>query len=81
MDTPASETSIDELTLRSVDEGIKQATGSILRLVEDLCALLAGRTEMEFVENSEASGSRRNRESISPSRIRCDTYDIFQRSQ
>ena len=29
----------DELTLRSVDERIKQATNTILRRVEDLCAV------------------------------------------
>ena len=47
MDTPGTETSADELTLRSVDERIKQATDPILKRVEELCALLAGRTEME----------------------------------
>ena len=73
MDTPGSETSTDELTRRSVDEPIKQATDSILRRVKELCALLAGRTEMESAENSEASGLRRNHESISPSRNRYDT--------
>ena len=72
MDTPVIETSADELTLRSVDERIKEAIDSILRRVEELCALLVGRTEMESAENSEASGSRRNHESISPSSNRCD---------
>ena len=43
MDTPVTETSTDELTLRSVDERIKQATDLILRRVEEICALLAGR--------------------------------------
>ena len=72
MDIPVTETSADELTLRSVDEKIKQATDPILRRVEELCALLVGGTEMESAENSEASGSRRNHESISPSPNRCD---------
>ena len=34
MDTPVTETSADELTLRSVDERIKQATDLILKRVE-----------------------------------------------
>ena len=64
------ETPTDELTLRSVDERIKQATDPILRRVDELCALLANRTEMESAGNSERSGSRRNRESSSLSRNR-----------
>ena len=68
MDIPENETSADELTLRSVDERIEQTTDPILRRVEDLCALLASRTEIEYAGNSEASGSKRNRESINPSR-------------
>ena len=62
------ETPADELTLRSVDERIKQATDPILRRVEELCALLANRTEMAPAGNSETSGSRRSREASSPSR-------------
>ena len=58
MGIPVTETSADELTLRSVDERIKRATDPIIRRVEQLCALLAGRNEMESSENSEASGSR-----------------------
>ena len=77
IDTPAIETSADELTLRSVDERIKQATDPILRQVEELCALLADRTEMESAGNSEASGSRRNHESISLSRDRHDTRNLL----
>ena len=72
MDTPENETFADEFTLRSVDKRIEQATDPILRRVEELCALLASRTEMEYAGNSEASGSRRNRESINPSRNRSD---------
>ena len=59
-------TSTDELTLRSVDERIKQATDTILRRVEDLCGFLASRSEMESAGNSEASGLRRNHESSTP---------------
>ena len=68
-----NETSTDEITLRSVDERIKQATDPILRRVEELCALLASRTEMESADNSKTSGSRRNHQSFSPSRNRYDT--------
>ena len=67
MDTLITETSIDELTLRSIDEQITQATDPILRQGEELCALLAGRNEMESTGNSEASSFRRNHQSISPS--------------
>ena len=52
MNTPVTETSVDELTLKSVDERIKQSTDPILWRVEDLCALLEGRAEMESAENS-----------------------------
>ena len=40
MDTQVTDTSADELTLRSVEERIKQATDPILKRVEELCALL-----------------------------------------
>ena len=70
MDTPVNDTSADELTLRSVDERIKQTTDPIFSRVEDLCALLASRTEMEYAGNSEASGSWPNHESISSLRNR-----------
>ena len=59
-------TSTDELTLKSVDERIKQTTDTILRRVEELCALLASRSQMESVGNSEASGLMRNFESSTP---------------
>ena len=72
MDTPVTETSADELSIRSVDERNKQATDPILRWVEELCAFLASRTKIESVGNSEASGLRRNHESISPSGNRHD---------
>ena len=73
MDTTVDETPADELTLRSVDERIKQATDPILRRVGELRALLASRTEMESTGNNKASGSRRNHESIGPSRSRYET--------
>ena len=47
MEPAVDETPADELTMRSVDERIKQGTDPILRRVEELCALLASRTEME----------------------------------
>ena len=72
MDTPANETSADELTFRSYDERVKQATDPILGRVEELWALLSSRIEVESTGNSEASGSRPNCESISPSRNRYD---------
>ena len=55
----------DELTLRSVDERIRQATDPILRKVEEICALLASQLELESARNSEASGSRRENTSAS----------------
>ena len=79
MDTQGIEASADDLTLRSVDERIKQATDPSLRRVEELCVLLAGRTEMESVGISEASGSRLNNESFSPSINRHDTCQLFNR--
>ena len=68
----SNETSTNELTLRSVDERIKQATDRILRRVEEVWVSLAGRTEMESAGNSEASGSRLNDDSFSPS---CNRFD------
>ena len=52
MEPTLSETPDVELILRSVDERIKQATDPILPRVEELCALLAGRTQMESAGNS-----------------------------
>ena len=75
MDTPVTGTSAGELTLRSVDERIKQANKPPLRREEELCVLLASGTEIESAGNNEASGSRRNHESISPSRNRYDTEE------
>ena len=72
MEPTLNEMCTDELALQSVDERIKQATDPILRRVEELCALLAGRTEVESAGDNEASSSRRNNESISPSPNRCD---------
>ena len=73
MDAPANETSADELTLKSVDEGFKQETGPIRRRVEEFCALLVSRTEVRSAGNGKVSSSRRNYESISHSRNRYDT--------
>ena len=73
MEPTSDETSTDELILRSVDERIKQATDPIHWRVGELCAPLTSRTEMETAGNSEASGSRRNHESFSPSRNRYDS--------
>ena len=67
MDTPVTETSADELTVRSVDERIKQATDLIPRRVEEFCALLVGCTELESAANRGASSSRLNHQSFSPS--------------
>ena len=69
MDTQVTEASVEELTLEPHQTSIKrikrikQATYLIFRQVEDLWALLVGRTEMQSAGNSEASGSRRNNES------------------
>ena len=80
MDTSVDETPADELMLRLVGERIKQATAQILRRVEELCAMIASRTEMESAGNSETSGSRCNHESISPSRHWYDTHEFSARS-
>ena len=58
MDTPDTETSTIELTLRPADERIEPPIDRVLRGVEEFCALLARQTEV-------ASGSRRNHESTS----------------
>ena len=70
------ETPTDELTLRSVDEKIKQATDPILRRVQEQFALLASRAEMESAGNSESSGSRRNCESCSSMFFRPESTDV-----
>ena len=72
MEPTSDETSTDELTLRSVDERSKQETHPILSRVEELCVLIASRNETESAGNSEAYGSRRNRESSSSLRNRYD---------
>ena len=74
MDPQRIEISADELTLRSVDERIKQTTDPILRRVEGLCYLLADRTELYSAGNSEASGSRCKNTPTSPSRTRHDNW-------
>ena len=68
------ETSTDDHILRLLDERIKQATDPILRRIEELCALRASRNETESAGNSEASVSRCNRETFSPS---CNRYDKY----
>ena len=68
MELTLGETPHVELTLRSVDERIKEATDPILQRVEELCALLASRTEMESAGNSKAPGSGRDRDFSSPLR-------------
>ena len=65
MDSQEIESATIELTLRSVDERIKQAIDSILWRVEELCALLASRTELKSAGNSEGTNSRRYNTSIS----------------
>ena len=62
MDTELTETPVDELTLRSVDE-------PILGRVEEICALLAGPTERKSAGNKEVSSSRRNKESLSQNMV------------
>ena len=64
---------ISEITLRSVEEQIKWATDPILRRAEELCALLARRTELETTGNSEVTGLRRDNTSASPSGKRHDS--------
>ena len=73
MGSQENEFSTSELTLRSVDERIKQATDPVLRQVEELFFLLTNRTELESAGNSETSDSRRDNTSASPSGSR---YEI-----
>ena len=73
MDAQGIETSADELTLRLVDERIKQAKDPILGRVEDLYALLAGRTVLESAKNNETFNLRLDNTSASPSRNRRDS--------
>ena len=80
MEPTLGETPDVGLTLRWVDERIKQATEPMLRRVEELCVLLASRVEMESSGNSEASGSRRDCEFSSPSRNRYDMVTGVQMS-
>ena len=70
MEPAFSETPDSELTLRSVDERIKQVTDPILKRVEELFAFRTSRTAMESAGNSEASVSRQDHELSSPSRNR-----------
>ena len=53
------------MSLRSVDEWLKQATDPALRRLEELCALLTCQIELDYGGNSETSGSRRNISSAS----------------
>ena len=66
MDSQEIELSGNKLRLRLLDERVKQATDPILRRVEELCVLLADRSESESTRNSEGSGSRRDNASTSP---------------
>ena len=76
MNTARTEASADYLELRLVEERIKQATDLILRRVEELCAPLVGRTELESAGNREASGLKHNIEFISPSSSRHDHWHV-----
>ena len=73
MDCQKNESSISELTLRSVDERIKQATDPILRRVGEICTPLVSRNELESSGNNEASSLRRDNTSASPSGNRHDS--------
>ena len=80
MDIQGIKTSADELTLGSIDERIKQVTDPILTRAEELCVLLADRTEKESAGNSEASGSRCDNASASPSHSRYDSNRLLLKS-
>ena len=60
MKAQKNQCSASEMTFKSVDERIKQATDPVLRGVEELCALLESWTELESTENNETTGSRRD---------------------
>ena len=72
MDTPVMESSAVELSVRSVDERIKQATDPNLKRLWEFCALLVGCIELESDASRGASDSRRNHDSFSPSGYRSD---------
>ena len=63
MDSQVIETTTNELTLRSIDGRIKQATDPILRRLEEIYVLLVAQTELETAGNNGASGSRRDKPS------------------
>ena len=77
MDSQEKEFSTSEVTLRSVDERIKQTTDSILRLVEELCPLEASGAKIESTAISKVTSSSHDNISSSFSGHRHDR-GIFQ---
>ena len=75
MDTRENDIPTSELTLRSVDERVKQATDPILRQEEELCGLLANQNDLESTGNREASGSTLDNTSARPLSNRHDNGD------
>ena len=67
----------NEITLRSVDERIKQAIDPFLMRVEELFALSASRVDLESTGNSEATSFRCDNTSASPSGNRHDTEHLL----
>ena len=81
MDSQEIEPFASELPHRSIDERIKQSTDPLLRRVRQSCALLGSQTELKPTERSEASGSRRDNVSCSPSRLWHDNLFNFSKIQ
>ena len=61
INSPEDEWPTCDLTVRPIDKLVKQASDPILRRVEELCALLTGRTELDAAGKSETSSSRRKK--------------------
>ena len=75
MNSQETEPSASELTVRSVEGLIKQATDPILRRVEEIRALLARRTDLESDGNTEASSTRCDNTFTGPSSNRHDSFN------
>ena len=81
MDSQENDFSSREITLRSVDDRIKQATDPFLRRVEELCALMKNWTELESSGNRRGTGCKRDITSTSPSSIQHDSNELLAQTQ
>ena len=72
MDALEKDFSTSELTHQSVNARVKLETELILKQVENICALLAERNELDTAGSSEATGSRCEEASASSADNRYD---------